>query len=633
MPRHLMRALAVTALAALAACSGGGGALAPRTAGSLTASGSANATLTFKRLISAASTSATSAKRRPEELSAGANSLVIDATHTGAAPYHAVFDISGATIGNGVTCTTDASGIYQTCSLQARLPLGDDAVTVATNTARDGSGTTLGSATIAITIKDAQDNPFSVTLDGAVVSMRLFAGDPAPLTGTPVSIPLTVQLYDASDTVLIAPQSYAHAVTVSDLETTSATTLYTQVVQNSTQRYNGTAVPSPGPSATAKTVTVADRYTMPFVSYNGTAIPAFQVQATYGTLQASVTITPAAGAARTAGSGAATHALANTVRSYDPVYDATGKLWITQTGGKIASIDSTYTVTGTYSVSTSSVVRSLRSPVLGPDGALYIVSASVSNGLPVAPYYVTRFDPNTHAFTDYTTADEVQHLTLANGAIVGAERTTGKVWTLPFNGTAAGTPSEFAVAVPPVADTTQVLLPLPTRVFPSGDGNLWVVETSYSAVNGTWLAKYSPSGTKLSEAEVDPQHPGRMLDAQAFDAANGSLWFVDLRNLNEFVRDDVASGTLTTYSVPRLYGDNSWNEFTQYEQLDANGNLFFVSYLDNRIGRVDRNTGRAEILNAGVAGNNTYGMALAPNGTTLVVAGYGSGPLLLTLNT
>ena len=631
MSRHLTRALSVMTLAAVAACSGGGAGVAPSPAGALNAAGGASATLTFKRLISAASTSEASAKRRPEELSAGANSLVIDATQTGAAPSHAVFDISGAAIGNGITCTSDASGIYQTCHLQVRLPLGDDAVTVATNTARDGSGTTLGSATLQVTIKDAQDNPLSVTLDGAVASMRVFVSDPAPLTGTAVNLPISVQLYDASNTVLIAPQSYAHPVTLTDLETTSATTLYTQVVQNSTQRWNGTPVASPGPSATAKTVSIPDRYTVPFVSYNGAAIAAFQVQATYGTLQASVTITPAAGPARTAGTGSATHALANTVRSYDPVYDASGKLWITQTGGKIASIDATYTVTGAYTVSTSSVVRSLRSPVLGPDGALYIVSASVSNGLPVAPYYVTRFDTATHVFTDYQTADEVLHLTLANGAIVGAERTTGKVWTLPFNGSAAGTPAEFAVSVPPVGDTTPVLLPLPTRVFPSGDGNLWVVETSYAAVNGTWLAKYSPSGTKLSEAEVDAQHPGRMLDAQGYDAANGSLWFVDLRNLNEFVRDDVASGTLTTYAVPRLYGNDAWNEFTQYEQLDANGNLFFISYLDGRIGRVDRASGRAELLNVAGAGN-IYGLVLAPDGT-LVVAGYGTGPYLLTLHT
>jgi hypothetical protein len=279
-------------------------------------------------------------------------------------------------------------------------------------------------------------------------------------------------------------------------------------------------------------------------------------------------------------------------------------------------------------------VRTLRSPVLGPDGKIYMTSSSVSNGAPVAPFYVTRFDPVAHTFTDIPTPnDEVLHLTVANGAIVGAERNVGKVWTLPFSGTTPGTPAEFAVSVPAVKDTSPVLLPLPTRVFPSGDGNLLVVETSYASVDGTWLAKYSPSGTKLSETQVDTQHAGKMLDAQAFDAANGSLWFVDLENMNEFVRDDVATGTLTRYAVPRLYGFDSWNEFTQYEVLDTHGNLFFVSYLDNRIGRVDRTTGRAEMLSAGVAGNNTYGMALAPNGTTIVVAGYGSGPLLLTLNT
>ncbi len=640
MPRHLTRVLAVTALAALAACSGGGGTLpgthsaSPATGGSSASAPAAlgSATLSFKRLASGAAASESSSQRSTRELSASANSLVIDAVQTGAQPYHAVYDISGAVIGNGVTCKADASGIYVNCSMQVRLPVGNDTLTVATNTARDGSGTTLGSATIPVTIVDAQDNPISITLDGAVASMKLFAADPAPPTGASENIALIVQLYDAAGTVLIAPQNYTQPVVLTDNDTSGNSSLYTLATQNSTQRYNGTPPANSSPSPTAKTVSVPDRYTVAYVSYNGTATAAFTVSATFGSLTASTTIAPAAQAARTAGSGAATHNLANTVRSYDPVYDSTGQLWITQTGGKIASVDSSYTVTGTYSVSTSSVVRTLRSPVLGPDGMLYIVSSNVSNGVPVAPYYVTRFDPVAHTFTDIPTPnDEVLHLTVANSAIVGAERNAGKIWVLPFSGTTPGTPAEFAVSTPPVPDTTPALLPLPTRAFPSGDGNLWVVETSYAAVDGTWLAKYSMTGTKISEALVDPQHPQRMLDAQVYDAAHGSMWFVDLANLNEFVRDDVASGTLTVYAVPRLYGDNSWNEFTQYEQLDANGNLFFISYLDNRVGRVDRSTGRADLL-AGVAGNTTYGMTLAPNGTTLVVVGYGTGPLLLTMN-
>jgi streptogramin lyase len=641
MPRHLIRALAVTALAALAACSGGGGTL-PRSSSATAGSGPStgapsalgHATLTYTRLATAAGTAESSSKRSTRELSAGANSLVIDAAQTGAQPYHAVYDISGGVIGNGVTCTADVSGIYVTCSMQVRLPIGNDTLTVSTNTARDGSGTTLGSATIPVTIVDAQDNPIAIRLDGAVASMKLFAADPAPPTGTGANIALIVQLYDASNTVLIAPQNYTQPVSVTDNDTSGSSSLYTLAMQNSTQRYNGTSPANTSPSPTAKTVSVPDRYTVAYVSYNGASSSPFTVTATFGNLTATATISPSAPAARTAGSGAATHNLANTVRSYDPIYDSTGQLWVTQTGGKIASIDASYTVTGTYTVTTASVTRSLRAPVLGPDGAFYMDSATVSNGVATAPYYVTRFDPSTHAFTDYTTNDQVLHLTVANGSIVGAERTIGKVWTLPFSGTTPGTPAEFTVSTPAgVTDTTPALLPLPTRVYPSGDGNLWVVETSYAAVNGTYLAKYSPTGTKLSETPVDPQHPDRELDAQAYDAAHGSIWFVDLRNLNEFVRDDVASGTLTTIAVPRLYGYDSYNEFTQYEVLDTNGNLFFVSYLDNRIGRVDRNTGRAELLNAGVAGNNTYGMALAPNGTTIVVAGYGSAALLLTLNT
>jgi len=635
MSRQLTRALAAAALVALAACSGGGGTLpqSPGGPAATTPAAAGHATLTFKRLAPAASTSATAATRRPHEFSFGSNSLVIDAAQTGAAPFHAVYDISGAVIGNGVNCSADASGYYTICSLQVRLPLGNSSLTVSTNTARDGSGTTLGSATMPVNIKDAQDNPIAITLDGAVASMKLFASDPNPRTATGENIALTVQLYDASGTVLIAPQNYTQPVVLTDNDTSAGTTLFTQVSQNSTQRYNGTPVASPAPSATSKTVSVPDRYTVPYVSYNGSTTSAFSVGATFGTLTASVTITPVAPAARPAGTSIVSHALANTVRSYDPVFDAAGKLWVTQTGGKVSSIDtstSTYTVTGTYTVGNPGS-RSLRSPVLGPDGALYILSASVTNGAATAPYFVTRFDTTTHAFTDIPVSDQPLHLVVAGNALVGAERNAGKVWRLPFTGTTPGTPVEFAVSTPAVADTTAVLLPLPTRVFPSSDGNLWVVLTSYASVDGAWLTKYSPTGTKISETLVDPQHPEHLLDAQAI-TASGSIWYVDVGNLNEFVREDTATNALTTFAVPRFYGQNAWSEVTAYAILDAGSNLYFISALDNGLRRIDASTGRVDLFSLPVGNSNLYGEVIGPDGT-LYVAGYNTGPFLVSVNT
>jgi hypothetical protein len=640
MYRHFTRTLAVAALAALAACSGAGGSLspAPVTGGATSApAGNGSATLTFRRLALGGATFENASKRRTRELSAAANSLVVDATQTGAAPYHAVFDISGAVIGNGIQCNSDVSGIYQVCSLQARLPIGNDILTIATNTARDGSGTTLGSATTSVTIKDQQDNAISFTLDGNVASLKLFAADPVPRAGTPENIALIVQLYDSTGTLLIAPQNYTQPVVLTDNDPSGNSSLYTQATQNSTQRYNNTPPVNASPSPTAKTVSVPDRYTVAYVSYNGAAVAAFTVTAAFGTFTASTTITPSSGTQnRNAGTTSGTHFLANTVRSYDPVYDNSGTLWVTQTGGKIASIDtSTYTVTGTYTVSTSSVTRSLRAPVLAADGAIYMDSATVSGGVATAPYYVTRFDPVNKTFTDYPAADQVLHLTIGNGYLAGAERNVGKVWSLPLNGPAPGTPSEFAVSTPPVIDSSPVLLPLPTRVFPTGDGNWWVVETPYSAVDGTWLAKYSPSGTKISETQIAPAH---MLDAQATDAT-GAIWFVDLANLNEFIKllPSSPGTTAQTFGVPRLYGFNSWNEFQRYLLTDASGNLLFVSYLDGRIGRVDNSFQRVDMLNPYFPGS-IYSLSLTPDGKTLVGAGFvngtgtGTGPYLFTLN-
>ena len=113
MTRHITRALAVTTLAALAACSGGGGSTLPAASpgGNLNSTATGHATLTFTRLAPPVATAART--RRPNEFSFGSNSLVVDATNATASPYHAVFDISGAAIANGINCNADVSGIYR----------------------------------------------------------------------------------------------------------------------------------------------------------------------------------------------------------------------------------------------------------------------------------------------------------------------------------------------------------------------------------------------------------------------------------------------------------------------------------------------------------------------------------------
>jgi hypothetical protein len=630
MTPHITRALALTALAALAACSGGGGSTVPASShGGLTTTAAATgrATLSFTRLMPQSATA--SHGRRPNEFSFGANSLVVDATNASASPYHAVFDISGAVIANGINCNADASGIYQICSLQVLLPIGADTVTVATNSARDGSGTTLGSATIQTTIQDQQDNQISMTLDGAVKTMGLFVSDPSPATGTAVNLPVTVQLYDATGTVLIAPQTYTQPVIITDPDTGTSTALYTQASQNSTQRYNGTAV-STTPSAKAKTISVPDRYTQPFFSYDGTTSAAVTLTATFGALTASVTVTPSAPSARTAGANPHTYALTGSPRAFDPIFDSAGNLWTTVSGGAISQLDATTRqVTATYAIPGTG--RSFRAVTRGPDGAIWGSSGTVSNGATTAPWYVTRFDPVTHAFTDYPTADQVLHVVTTPSGLWGAERNISKLWQLPFTGTTAGTSAnEYSVAAPPQSDASPALASLPTRVFPSADGNLWVVKTSFATVNGAWLAKYSTTGTLISEVRVNPAKPTAILDAQAIDSTGG-IWFVDVTSANELERYDTASATVKTFAVPRLYGSDARSSFTTYVTLDAGDNLWFVNSLDNRLGRIDHATGRVDLL-GGTPGGNFNGITIS--GTTLVMVGYNStSPFVFTMNT
>lgn len=614
MNRLVTRVLALTTLAALAACSGGGSSAVPHT-GAHAASATGRATLTIKRLVPQASLSA--AKRRAQEFSTGANALVVDATQSGTSVLHQVFDVSGAVIDNGLNCTYDNSGEYQLCSGQIRLPAGAVTLTLATNDARDGSGKTLGTATVPLTINAATDNPISVTLDGVAASLRLAVSDPAPPTGSTATLAVTAQIYDADGFVFIAPQNYATPVTISDGDASASTQLFTRAVQNSTQRYNGTPVPT-ATSAPGKTVTIPDRYTQAYLTYDGTLSTPFTLTATLGSLSASATVTPSSPATRTAGSSPNTYAWpANSARGYDPVFDASGNLWVTRSGGSISSIDpSTHQPTATYTLPPTSV-RTLRAAVLGPDGGIYMVSGTVSNGAATAPWYVTRFDTVAHTFTDFATSDEVFSLVAGPGGMWGVERTLGKLWHLPVaSGSAPGTPAELALALPSQKDATPALASLPSWIGPSSDGNLWVVEMSLSGLNGTWIAKVSPTGTKMSEALVLPNSPASILAGIASDGSD-NIWLANIGNGNEFVKLAAGTGTATTYVVPRLYGNDTWSLLTHYAAVDGGGNLWFVSYQDNRIGRVDGTTGRVDFI-TGPAGNVTYGVAIGSNGTIAI---------------
>jgi len=211
----------------------------------------------------------------------------------------------------------------------------------------------------------------------------------------------------------------------------------------------------------------------------------------------------------------------------------------------------------------------------------------------------------------------------------GAERATSKLWQLPFTGTTpAASANEYAVAGPPVSDTSPVLASLPTRIFPSADGNLWVTETSFATVNGAWIAKYSPTGTKLSEVRVDPSRPAAILDAQAIDSTGG-IWFDDVTSANQFERFDTATGTVKVFAVQRLYGSNARSLLTTYATVDANDNLWFVNSQDNRLGRIDHVTGRVDLV-GGAPGANFNGIAISA--TTLVMVGYTTtSPFVFTL--
>ena len=626
MTSFIKRGLATLSLAAVAACSSGGAHTLPLTpaASGAGSTGTASATLKLKRLVQRSSSANT---RRPQELSYGANSVIVDATQNGAAVLHTVIDFSGIVI-NTMSCGSDSSGMYLICSTQVRLPLGTSQVTVTTNSARDGSGQTLGKATVPVTVVAGQDNPINMTLDGVPASVRVAVSDPAPLIGTAVTLPVTTQVYDAGGFVFVAPQNYANAVSLTDSDTSTHTALYTQAVQNSTQVNNGT----PAPSATTtpgKSASIPDRYTQAYLTYDGTAISPFTVTATVGTLPAaSVTVSPASGVTRNAGTSPATHDVTGFAPS-DVIFDTSGNLWAVQSnssGAKVVAVSaSTYTSTATYSLGNTS--RRLVAPAIGPDGAIWMASYTVSAGAIAAPYYVTRFDPVAGTFTDYPTTARPNVIAVAGGNLWAVERNGALLWKLPFtSGAVSGAASEIAVGLPPQTDTSSPAAEsLPDWIGGSSDGNLWLLETSYAALNGTWLVKVDQNGNKIANTETLVLGNAGIQDGlvgQAIDAS-GKIWCVSTANANEIVRIDTASAnSVTTYVVPHLAGFDAYSgsHTHAYTALDPSGDLWFEMAMDNRIGRVDATTGRVDLFGGAPSDEqSTSGMAV--NSSLLVVTG------------
>jgi hypothetical protein len=218
------RAVAVASLILLAGC--GGGSSAPAPIGPVptpvpTASpapGTATLTLGVPR-------SGSSAQRAPRAAAAGTTAaflVVTVKTVDGQPPTAAQVPTNPQTIAlstaAGGNCTTSPSG--ETCTVTIPAPPG---VVTYQFDVLDASNNKLATTTATFTITPGTTPHLSTSVNGIVASVVVTV--PTLNAGTPFNGPITVQAFDAGGTLIVGSAPYSNPITLTDNDTTGATSL------------------------------------------------------------------------------------------------------------------------------------------------------------------------------------------------------------------------------------------------------------------------------------------------------------------------------------------------------------------------------------------------------------------------
>lgn len=215
------RAVAVASLVFLAGCGGGSSTPAPvgpvpTPAPTATpAPGTATLTLGVPR-------STSSGQRAPKAASTAAFLVVTVKTVDGQPPTAAQVPQNPQTIplstAAGGNCTVAAGG--ETCTVTIAAPPGT--VTYQFDVL-DANNTKLATSTATFTITPGTTPHFTTAVDGIVASVVVTT--PTLNAGTTFSGPITVQAFDAGGTLIVGSTPYANPFTLTDNDTSGATSL------------------------------------------------------------------------------------------------------------------------------------------------------------------------------------------------------------------------------------------------------------------------------------------------------------------------------------------------------------------------------------------------------------------------
>ena len=224
------RILAVSALIALAACSGGSTVPASQTtlglatsppAGGSAASTSAGPITATQFVFGPLAASTAASARRPQYVTAGVQSVTIKLTSVNGTPFTAASGTATNNV-NLATCPCTIAG--------PSVPAGSDGFTLNAYDGQNGSGNIISTASPTLTIVAGQTNSEMITLNGVPASFTI--SPPAAAAGTAFGgpQPVSVTVKDADGHTIMG--AYTTPVSLADADTSGATTLTTSGSDN-----------------------------------------------------------------------------------------------------------------------------------------------------------------------------------------------------------------------------------------------------------------------------------------------------------------------------------------------------------------------------------------------------------------
>jgi phospholipase C len=225
-------ALTLVALALTSSCGGSGSGSFPSrvaTTPGVNIRGRGTVQLTIK--VPARASGNTKHGIRPQYVSPATQSLTIAIDNAPPVAYNVTTSSSNCAAGSG--------SVAFICTLGMAVSAGNHTVAIVTYDQSNATGNVLSQNTVTVAVSPGQVDNIPIILNGVVASIALaLASSQVPL-GVPTTVGLGVNGYDADQNLIIGPGIYQSNVTITDSDTSGATSL--AVTDNGSSANEGTS--------------------------------------------------------------------------------------------------------------------------------------------------------------------------------------------------------------------------------------------------------------------------------------------------------------------------------------------------------------------------------------------------------